>query len=160
MPARPVTPLDTTELGELLTYLTVNPSHPGIRLVCHGLALIAEDTTLTVNDTQVLLAELAGSPDGTDLLGALGHLVARLTNPDSNPALRTLPDDDNRKTAQLRGQRTAHTFTHYSLRNHPSTANAHLEQSERGCKAVTDDERKELSKKVADANKRSEDRPR
>lgn len=126
MPARPVTPLDTTELGEILTDLTANPSHPAIRLIAHAFTLIAEDTSLTPNDTQVLLAELAGSPDGTDVLAALGHLIARLTNPDSNPALRTLPNDAQ-KNAQMEGEQTARTLTHYALRKHPSAAIAALE---------------------------------
>ncbi len=131
MPARPVTRLDTTELGELLTDLTTNPSHPGIRLICHGLTLIAEDTHLTPQDTQVLLAELTASPDGTDILGAIGHLTAHLTNPDTNPTLRTHPNDPQ-KTCQLEGERTSHTLTHYSLRNHPSTAIAALDHTKGG----------------------------
>jgi hypothetical protein len=126
MPARPVPSVDASDLGEILDDLTDNPSHPGLRLICHGLRLIATDARLTVNDTQVLLAELAGSPDSTDILGALGHLIERLTNPDTNPALRTLPAQAQ-KDAAHQGQLTCHNLTDPELRTTTSEANAALD---------------------------------
>ena len=126
MPARPVPSVDASDLGEIHADLTDNPSHPGLRLICHGLHLIATDTNLSVNDTQVLLAELAGSPDSTDVLGALGHLVERLTNPDTNPALRTLAAQ-TQKDAAHQGQLTCHGLTDPELRTNASEANAALD---------------------------------
>lgn len=117
--------LDGTDLGDLLEDLTANPSHPGIVLICDGIRLLASDRH-DINRTQVLLAELAGSPDSTDVLGLIGHLAARLANADTNPALRTIPLDQQKEAAH-QGWLTSHHLTDPSLRNSASNANAALD---------------------------------
>ncbi|RSN50504.1 hypothetical protein DMH12_24790 [Streptomyces sp. WAC 04229] len=123
-PANAVPPVDGTELGDCLEDLA--DIHPGIDLIRDGLRLLAHDR-LDLNQTQVLLATLAGSPDSTDLLGAIGHLIARLSNPDTNPALRQLPLDQQ-KTAAHQGWLTTHNLTDPDLRNSAANANAALDQ--------------------------------
>jgi len=145
-----------TDLGDLLDDIT--GIHPGLDLIADGIRLIAHDRH-TLNTTQVLIATLTGSPDATDTTGAIAHLTAWLTDPDTNPALRTLPFDQQ-KTATRHGQLTAHHLTDPDLRNTTAAACAALDQPRREVHPVTDAEREELSKKVADANKRSEERPR
>ncbi|MBZ6211655.1 hypothetical protein KVH31_34735 [Streptomyces olivaceus] len=122
--ANAVPPVDGTDLGDTLEDLA--DIHAGIDLIRDGLRLIAlarHDLTTT----QVLLATLAGSPDGTDVLGAVGQLVARLSNPDSNPALRSLPLDAQ-KTARRHGELTAYHLGDPDLRDSTSTATAALDQ--------------------------------
>ncbi|HEX5567108.1 MAG TPA: hypothetical protein VFY14_09335 [Streptomyces sp.] len=117
-------PLAGTELADVLADL--DGIHPGIDLIRTGLRLIADDTHLDVNTTQVLLAILAGSPDATDILGAIGHLAARLTNPDSNPALRPLPADARKETCH-QGELTAYHLTDPDLRHTAANACAALD---------------------------------
>jgi len=122
-----VPPITGTDLGDVLDDL--EGIHAGIDLIRDGLRLLALDRH-DLNDTQVLLATLAGSPDGTDVLGAVGQLVARLANPDSNPALRTLPLDAQ-KTARRHGELTAYHLGDPDLRDSASNANAALDTPER-----------------------------
>ncbi|MFG2970816.1 hypothetical protein ACGFZS_46860 [Streptomyces sp. NPDC048288] len=99
--------------------------HPGVDLIRDGIRLIAHDR-LDRNTTQVLIAALAGSGDGTDVLAAIGHLIARLTNADTNPALRHLPLDIQKQAAH-QGWLTAHNLTDPDLRNSAATANHTLD---------------------------------
>lgn len=115
--------VDGTDLGDVLDDLA--GIHPGLDLIRDGIRLIAHDRH-DINTTQVLIAALAGSADGTDILAAGGHLVARLTNPDTNPALRTLPLDVQ-KDAAHQGWLTAHHLTDPDLRNSAATANHTLD---------------------------------
>jgi hypothetical protein len=146
--------VDGSELGDLMDDL--RGIHPGIDLMLDGARLICRDRH-TRSMTQVLLATIAGSPDALDLVGLLGHLVARLADADTNPGLRSLPLDAQ-KEARHQGWLTAHHLTDPDLRDTTAHANAALDTREE-VHAVTDTERKELSKKVADANKRSSNRP-
>lgn len=146
--------LDTlTEIGDRDINLIVT----GIR----NFAVRARTNRLGREDTQLLTAVIAASPDGTDLVGALGLLLQDLAV-DTRPALTCLTDDA-RKTAVQAGQEAAFHLTHPDLRDAASTLCAALDHAERGCtdmNRLTDEQRKELSKKVADANKRSGNRPR
>ena len=121
--ANAVPPVDGTDLGDTLEDLA--DIHPGIDLIRDGLRLLALDRH-DINTTQVLLAALAGSPDSTDVLAAIGQLIARLTNPDTNPALRALPTDAQ-KNATHQGYLTNFTLTDPDLRNSAANANAHLD---------------------------------
>ena len=116
--------VDGTSLGDTLDDLA--HIHPGIDLIRDGLRLLAHDRH-TLPTTQLLIAALAGSPDSTDVLAAIGQLVERLTNPDLNPTLRTLPLDQQ-KTATHHGWLTAHNLTDPDLRNSAANATAALDQ--------------------------------
>jgi hypothetical protein len=115
--------IDGTELGDLLDDLA--GIHPGIDLIRDGIRLLAHDRH-TIPTTQLLLATLASSPDALDVTGAIGQLVARLTDPDTNPALRTLPLDVQ-KDARHQGSLTAYNLTDPDLRHTASTACAALD---------------------------------
>jgi len=115
--------VDDTELGGVLE--DTAGVHPGIDLIRDGIQLLAT-SRLTVDQTQVVLAALAGSPDSTDLLAAIGLLVARLTDTDTNPAIRSL-DLAAQKTAQHQGELTAHNLLSPDLRNTTSEACAALD---------------------------------
>ncbi|MFR9794258.1 hypothetical protein ACL07V_37485 [Streptomyces sp. MB22_4] len=147
--------VDDTELGGTLTDLA--SVHAGIDLIRTGIRLLAHDRH-DLNTTQVLLAALAGSPDGTDVLAAIGQLVERLTSADTNPAVRALPIDQQKEAAH-QGWLTQHNLTDPELRDTASRACAALDIREE-VPAVTDTERKELSQKVAEANRQSNNRPK
>lgn len=97
--AHTVPAVDDTDLGGILADLA--NVHPGLDKVLDGLREIAE-AHLTIDLTQTLAASLAGNAD-CDLITAVAQLVARITNADSSPALRTLPLDAQ-KTAQQMGE--------------------------------------------------------
>lgn len=122
--ANAVPALDGTELAGVLEDLA--GIHAGIDLIRDGLRLLAVDR-LNVDLTQTVLAALCGSPDGTDVEGAIGLLEARLTNPTTNPCLRSLPDDQQ-KEAQRHGENTAHLLTdpYHPARETTAEAIAHL----------------------------------
>ena len=115
--------IDGTDLGNLLEDLY--GIDPGIDLMLDGARLIATSRH-TINTTQVLIAVLAGSPDALDVISLPGLLVERLTNPDTNPALRTLPLDQQ-KNAAREGWLTAYHLNDPELRNSAANANAHLD---------------------------------
>jgi hypothetical protein len=112
-----VPPLDP-ELDGVLEDL--DGIHAGIDLIRDGMRLIALDR-LDLPTTQLLAVTLAGSADGTDVLTALGHLIVRLTNPDSNPALRTLTFDAQKHT-QLAGERLLLALSNRHLHQHAANA--------------------------------------
>ncbi len=113
-----VPPLDP-ELAGLIEDLT--GIDPGIDLLCDAARWIALSQH-SVDHTQTLSVTLAGSPDGTDALTLIGLLVARITNPDSNPALRDLPFD-RQKNTQLHGERLVrHIADDHDLHQHASNA--------------------------------------
>jgi hypothetical protein len=117
-----IPPLRGTELGDLLDDLT--GVHAGIDLIRDGLRLIALERH-SLDRTQTLAVTLAGSPDGTDVLTAIAHLVARLTNPDTNPVLRTL-DFDAQKSTQQAGERLVYALSDPDLHQHASDASGHI----------------------------------
>ncbi|MFM9780446.1 hypothetical protein [Streptomyces scabiei] len=114
-----VPPLDGTELGGVLEDL--ERFHPGIDLIRDGIRLIATDR-LTTDQTQTLCATLAGA-NGVDVLTAIGLLVARLTDAESNPGLRALPFEQQ-KTAALHGERLVFDLADDHLHQHASEAAA------------------------------------
>ena len=115
-----VPPVDGTDLGNLLEDLA--GVHPGIDLIRDGIRLLATDR-LTTDQTQTLCAALAGSTDGTDVLTAIGLIVARISNADTNPALRTLPFEQQ-KAAALHGERLVFDLADDDLHQHASEASA------------------------------------
>ncbi|MGA5670053.1 hypothetical protein ACPCTG_31800 [Streptomyces pseudogriseolus] len=140
--------LDGTELDGLLDDLTTGSNiHPGIHHFAAFVRAIAEDQTLDVSGTQLVLAQLCGNAD-TDAVTIIGALTAWLTDPATNPALHQLPEEA-RKTIQHQGELAAFELADPDARIPAATASDVLAQP-----------REELSKKVADANKRSQNRPR
>jgi hypothetical protein len=116
--------VDATELGNVLDDLT--GIHAGIDLIRDGIRHLAHDRH-TPDTTQTLLATLAGSSDGTDVIAAIGLLVARLTHTDSNPALRTLPLD-RQKNAQREGEQALFALTDPYIHQPTAEACAHIDQ--------------------------------
>ncbi|MFE9812437.1 hypothetical protein [Streptomyces sp. NPDC005548] len=114
--------VDDTELGGILTDLA--DIHAGIDLIRDGLRHIAL-TRHSLADTQLLAVTLAGSADGTDVLTAVGELVARLTNPDTNPCLRQLPFDQQKNT-QTAGENLAYNLADPDLHQHAAEASGHI----------------------------------
>ncbi|NUS82691.1 MAG: hypothetical protein HOY75_08055 [Streptomyces sp.] len=115
--------VDGTALGYSLADLT--GIHPGLDLIADGLRLIAHDR-LTTAQTQLILVALAGSADSSDLLAAVGQSVARLTDSDTNPALRTLPFDQQ-SIAFKEGYSISLELTDTALREITARANAALD---------------------------------
>lgn len=74
----------------------------GIDQILSGLRLIALSRH-TVDRTQTMVAVLAGGADGLNLVAAIGQIIARLADADTNPALRQLPLDQQ-KNAQRAGE--------------------------------------------------------
>ncbi|MCX4571618.1 hypothetical protein OOK48_35450 [Streptomyces viridodiastaticus] len=139
----------------------------GIDQIANGaraLAAASRAGRLNFDATQTSL-NLLGDPNepDVDLPGIFALLVQELTNPKTNPTLAVLPDEP-RKTVQQLGE--SHVLeTAYAPRDCPNEAagliSEHTPTSSEGrCQAVTDAEREELRRKVADVNKRSENRPR
>ncbi|WP_399559622.1 hypothetical protein OIA45_48595 (plasmid) [Streptomyces chartreusis] len=117
-----VPPVDDTELGGLLEDLA--GFHAGIDLIRDGIRLLALDRH-TADRTQTLSAVLAGSTDGTDVLTAIGLLVARLTNPESNPALRELTFEQQKNT-QKAGEALVFDLADPDLHQHAADAAGHI----------------------------------
>ena len=111
---------EDTELGGLLADLTNGSNiHPGIHLICAGIRTIAEGPTLDLPAIQLLLAELAGSPDGLDVIGAIGHLIEHLTT--QSPAIHALPLDQQKDVAH-QGWLASYNLSDPTLRNPAATA--------------------------------------
>ncbi|MEV5915732.1 hypothetical protein AB0M00_43480 [Streptomyces chartreusis] len=89
------------DLEDLLEDLTAVHC-PGVDQIVAGLRYIAL-TRHTVDRTQTLISVLAGGSDGLNLVTAIGEIVARLADADTNPALRTLPIN-RQKDAQRAGE--------------------------------------------------------
>ncbi|MFE1451982.1 hypothetical protein [Streptomyces olivaceoviridis] len=115
--------VDGTDLGDLMEDL--RGIHPGIDLILDGYRLIAHDRH-DLAMTQVLIAALAGSPDALDLTALPGLAVERLTNADTNPAIRNLPLDQQKEAAR-QGWLTRFALDDPSLRNTASAACAALD---------------------------------
>ena len=104
-------PLDD-ELAGLLEDLAA-VQDPGVDQILAGLRLIAL-TPHSIDRTQTLVAVLAGGTDGLNVVALTGQIIARLASPDTNPALRTLPEE-RQKLAQLNGETTAFVLAHPDL---------------------------------------------
>ncbi|MEV8101093.1 hypothetical protein [Streptomyces sp. NPDC088135] len=114
-----VPPLDDDLAGVLDDLAGI---HPGIDAIRSGIRLLALDRH-DLDKTQTLLAALAGSSDGTDVLAALAHLIARLATADTSPCLRTLPLD-RQKRAQQYGEIAQFDLTDPELHQSVSEASA------------------------------------
>ncbi|MCL8016868.1 hypothetical protein [Streptomyces sp. AS02] len=99
---------------------------PGVDQILAGLRYLAL-TRHTTDRTQTLIAALAGGSDGTNVVAAIGQVIARLTNPDSNPVLRDLAPDQQ-KRVQLHGETTGFVLAHHDLAQFASDT----------CAAITD----------------------
>jgi hypothetical protein len=117
-----IPPLKGTELGDLLEDLAGVDA--GIDLIRDGLRLLALQRH-SLDRTQTLAVTLAGSPDGTDVITALALTVARLTNPDTNPSLRSL-DFDQQKNTQQAGEHLVYALSDPDLHQHASDASGHI----------------------------------
>jgi hypothetical protein len=115
--------VDDTELGGLLEDLA--DIHAGIDLIRDGLRLLAHDRHDRPT-TQLLITSLAGDADGTGVLNAIGQLIARLTDPDTNPSIRHLPLDAQKEAAR-QGQLTAYNLSDPDLRDTAAQACAALD---------------------------------
>jgi hypothetical protein len=137
---------------------------PGVAQVLDGLRTIQTAATngqLTADATQTLLVLIA-NPNGPDLTEALAHLVQDLTNPGTNRTLAGLPDEVAKKVQHL-GELHVYETAEYAPREQPNEAAGLIyEHDTRGgrCEAMTDKEREELSRKNAEKNKQSLNRPR
>ncbi|MFD8488644.1 hypothetical protein [Streptomyces sp. NPDC059712] len=132
--------------------------HPGIRKMTAGLVEIVEDHTLDPAATALILSQLAGAAD-SNLLHAIGAAIAHLTSP-ANPALNHL-DDDQAKDTNRYGYLARLDLQDPDLATNTSKAIAALTApKEVNPVRLTDEQRKEMSKKVAKANKQSSNRPR
>lgn len=118
-----VPPLAGTELGDLLDDL--HGFDEGIDQIVSGLRNIAL-RRLTDDRIQLLLATLCGSPDATDLVGAIALLKERLTDPDTSPALRALPLDVQKETVR-HGELAAYALRDPELRDSTAAACAALD---------------------------------
>lgn len=121
--ANAVPALDGTELGGLLDDLAGFDA--GIDLMRDGLRLIAT-SRLTPAQTQTLIAVLAGGSEGLNLVAAIGQTIARLADPDTNPALRSLPLDQQ-KTARREGANAAYWLTDPDLHQTASETSAAID---------------------------------
>ncbi|WP_042174514.1 hypothetical protein [Streptomyces sp. NBRC 110035] len=137
---------------------------PGLAKILDGLADM--DTAIraghmSTDATQTLLTIL-GNPSVPDLPHLLAVTVQTLTGPD-NPTLHHLPDDI-RKNLQHLGELHAFETAEYIPRDHTNEAAALITENRlhtRGeVPAMTEEQRKELSRKNAEKNKQSINRPR
>ncbi|MFD7615793.1 hypothetical protein [Streptomyces sp. NPDC059802] len=114
------------DLADLLDDLAGLSWLPGFDYLTAFIRTAAEAAArgeLTLDATQTYLAVLAGSSDGTDILTAIAHLVARLATADTNPALRQIPLDQQ-KAAQHHGEQAQYHLTDDWLHQHASDASA------------------------------------
>lgn len=128
------TALNGTELAYLLDGVSDGSNIPaGVRQIADGIRSLAADATagrLTPGDLQLTLTILNGSPDATDLVGAFAALIEYLTNPDTNPTVAALPNEQA-KTVQHQGQLAAHHLNDPGLRDNTAEAIAALDTRER-----------------------------
>lgn len=106
-----IPPLDD-DLENLLEELAA-VQDPGADQLIAGLRYMAL-TRYSTDQTQTRVAWLAGGSDGKNFVNAIGQVIARLASADTNPALRSLPLDQQ-KLAQLRGEGTAFVLAHPDL---------------------------------------------
>ena len=117
--------LTATDLDDVLDHLAGLDWIPGIGTILTGIreaqtAVLAG--RLDLDATQTLIATTAGSA-GADLITALAHLAATATNPDTNPALRHLPLDQQKDT-QHHGEIALYALTDTDLHQPASEASA------------------------------------
>lgn len=79
---------------------------PGADQMLAGLRYMALNR-YTTDETQTRIAWAGGGADGTNFLTLLGKVIARLADADTNPALRSLPLEQQ-KNARREGQNAAY----------------------------------------------------
>lgn len=119
----PVPPLDDDGLGGTLDDLA-GFQLAGLDMVLDGLRLLAL-SRLNVDQTTNALVALTGDSDGVSVVTAIGQLVERLTNPDTNPALDSL-DAETAKDVQVYGERYQYELTEYGPQGHIAEAVARI----------------------------------
>lgn len=119
----PIPPLDDDGLGGTLDDLA-GFQLAGLDMVLDGLRLLAL-TRLTPEQTTNALVALTGDSDGVSVVTAIGQLVERLTNPDTNPALDGL-DAETAKDVQVYGERYRYELTEYGPQGHVAEAVARI----------------------------------
>lgn len=102
--ANAVPPLDG-ELEGLLEDLAA-VQDPGIDQIIAGIRYLVL-ARHSIDHSQTLIAAIAGGGDRTNLITALGKTIARLSDPATNPSLRTLPEDVQ-KNARREGVNAAY----------------------------------------------------
>jgi hypothetical protein len=118
-----IPPLDDELAGLLEDLADVHDA--GVDQIISGLRLIALSRH-SIDRTQTLVAVLAGGADGLNLVAAIGQVIARLANADTNPSLRTLPLHQQ-KTTQLNGETTAFVLAHPDLAQFASDTSAAID---------------------------------
>lgn len=106
-----IPPLDPELEGLMEDLAAVHDA--GIEQILSGLRLICLSRH-SADRTQTLIAALAGGADGTNVVALIGQVIARLATADSNPALRGL-DLEQQKRTQLHGETTGHVLAHPDL---------------------------------------------
>lgn len=112
----PVPPLDEDGLGRVLE--DTAGFHAGVDLIRDGLRLLALDR-LDREQTMNVLAALAGAE--TNIVTAIGYLVERLTNQDTNPALDEL-GAATAKNVQVYGERYRYELAEFGPHQHAAEA--------------------------------------
>jgi hypothetical protein len=80
----------------------------------------------TVDKSQTMIAALGGGSDGTNYATVLAHLIARLSDSETNPSLRTLPLE-RQKTARLAGENAFRAFADTDLHQTASETSAAID---------------------------------
>jgi hypothetical protein len=119
-PDMAVPPLDDELAGRLQDLTGI---HPGIDQIRDGVRLLAVDR-LTPDQTQTICASIAGSD--ADVINLLAQLLIRLTDPASNPCLRALPEQ-RQKRVQHHGEQAAYLLTDSYLHQEASEAAAAID---------------------------------
>ncbi|WP_033239957.1 hypothetical protein [Streptomyces albidoflavus] len=113
--------VDGTPLGTAL--MDTSGVHEGIDLVREGILLLAS-SPLPLDRVPTIIATLAGGTiDEPDIITAIGHLIARLTDASTNPALADLPEEQQ-KNVERQGAEALYRLTDPWLREPTSEAAA------------------------------------
>lgn len=80
----------------------------------------------SIDKSQTMIAALGGGADGTNYATVLGHLMARLSNSETNPSLRTLPLE-RQKEARLAGEIAFRAFADPDLHQTASETSAAID---------------------------------
>lgn len=125
--------------------------HIGLDLIRQGIALLLEGRKSPA-ETALVLHDLAGD-EGKDVITAFGLAIEEL----AAPYVDRVAD---REVFLLNVKHAKDAAERWDGRQSAIDAIAAIERAGRRCDAMTDDERKELSDKVREVNKRTEQRPR
>ncbi|MFH9389855.1 hypothetical protein ACH4KV_24235 [Streptomyces albidoflavus] len=117
----PIADVDGTPLGDAIT--DTSGVHEGVDLIREGLLLIAS-SPMPLDRVPTIISTLAGgASDNPDIVTAIGHLIARLTDASTNPALADLPEQQQ-KDVERQGADALYRLTDPWLREPASEAAA------------------------------------